>query len=73
MKKLAASLLLAATLGSMGCARPNEVGWTPAYSLHEREQLIARNWDIEGKQTQDDIDSALLLRPASHLSIWDIR
>ena len=39
----------------------------------ERQQLILRNWDYEGKQKDDDIDSALLLRPASHLTIWNVR
>jgi len=73
MKKLAALVLLLGTLAGTGCARVNEVGWTPAYSWHEREQLILRNWDYEGKQKDDDIDSALLLRPASHLTIWDVR
>jgi hypothetical protein len=73
MKKLAALVLLAGTMLGMGCARPNEVGWTPAYSWHEREQIILRNWDYEGKQKDDDIDSALLLRPASHLTIWNVR
>jgi len=73
MKKLAAVLLLAATLLSTGCARPNELGWTPVYSYQERNQLILRNWDYEGKQKDDDIDSALLLRPASHLTIWNVR
>jgi hypothetical protein len=78
MKKLASLLLLTAmllpaTLLSTGCARPNEVGWTPAYSWKEREQMILRNWDYEGKQKDDDIDDALLLRPASHLTIWNVR
>jgi hypothetical protein len=71
MKKLAALVLLAG--GLVGCARPNEVGWTPAYTLHEREQLILRNWDYDGKQKDDDIDSALLLRPAGHLTLWNVR
>ena len=73
MKKLAALLLLSATLVSTGCARPGELGWTPAYSWRERQQLILRNWDYEDKQKDDDIDSALLLRPASHLTIWNVR
>ena len=73
MKKLAVILLLAATGLSTGCARPNEVGWTPVYSWREREQLILRNWDYEGKQKDDDIDSILMLRPASHLTIWNVQ
>jgi hypothetical protein len=73
MKKLLAMGLLTGSMLGLGCARPNEVGWTPAYSLNERSQIILRNWDYEGKQKDDDIDSALLLRPASHLTIWNVR
>ena len=61
MKKLLGLLLLAASLGSTGCARPHELGWTPAYSYHERQEMILRNWDYEGKQKDDDIDTALLV------------
>ncbi|MBC7782765.1 MAG: hypothetical protein H7144_02915 [Burkholderiales bacterium] len=56
-----------------GCARPFEIGWTPAYSLGERGNLIARNWDLEGKMTQDDIDSLLMLRPLTGLTTWKLR
>jgi hypothetical protein len=63
--------LLALMVG--GCARPGEIGWSPAYTLRERSQLIARNWDYEGKQAVDDFDSALLLRPASRMTIWNVR
>jgi hypothetical protein len=73
MKKLIALVLLGGSLISMGCARPNEVGWTPAYTLKERQQLILRNWDYEGKQINDDIDNALMLRPVSHLTIWNVQ
>jgi len=74
MKKLAAITLLIAsgvTLG--GCARPGELLWTPGYTARERGQMIARNWDYEGKQSQDDIDHALLLRPVGHLTAWNVR
>jgi len=67
MKKL---LLLAfaagSTLFATGCA-------TPAYSPTERHQQIARNWNYEGEQAIDDIDHILLLRPASHLTVWNLR
>ena len=67
MKAFALLIVVAAgLLGSTGCA-------TPAYSGHERMQLIARNWDIEAKQINDDIDSLLLLRPVGHMSIWHTR
>ena len=74
MKKLLLLLLvLGGTMISTGCARPNEVGWTPAYNSKERWQQIVRNWDYEGKQLDDDVDSALMLRPASRLTIWNVR
>ena len=68
MKKslVAVLLLAAASITSTGCA-------TPAYSGHERAQMIARNMNFEGKQINDDIDSLLLLRPAGRLTIWHIR
>jgi hypothetical protein len=67
------SVLGLAGLSSVGCARPGEFGYTPAYTTKERGEQIARNWDYEGKQSQDDIDSMLLLRPASKLTIWSVR
>jgi len=75
MTKRLAKLMTVAGLGllTVGCARPFEVGYTPAYSTGERVNMIARNWDYEGKQMQDDIDHALLLRPASHMTVWNVR
>jgi hypothetical protein len=46
---------------------------TPAYSTSERFQLIGRNWGYEYEQMQDDVDHAFLLRPASHLTVWNVR
>ena len=67
MKKM---LLLAFAAGSTliatGCG-------TPAYSPTERHQQIARNWNYEGQQAVDDIDEILLLRPTSHLTLWNLR
>ena len=78
MKRLAALVLLSgAMLLSTGCVQArlgrNEFGDTPAYSFRERADQIARNWDMEGKMIQDDIDHLLLLRPVSQLSIWKVR
>jgi hypothetical protein len=74
MKKLSKfAMLIGLSLLFVGCARPFEIGWTPAYSAHERHDQIARNWDYEGKQLVDDFDSALLLRPASRMTIWNVR
>src|SRR5262245_55858272 len=38
-----ASIALLALLVS-GCARPWELGWTPAYTADERGNQILRNW-----------------------------
>ena len=75
MTKLALFAVLSgsALLMSVGCARPGEIGYTPAYTTQERFNMIARNWDYEGKQMQDDIDHVLLLRPASRLTTWNVR
>lgn len=67
MKRLALLAALGvAALGLTGCA-------TPAYTAQERNALIARNWDYEAHQITDDVDSILLLRPASRLTIWNVR
>jgi hypothetical protein len=71
--KIFALALLAGSTLTTGCANPWELGYTPAYTTTERCQIIARNWDYEGKQSQDDIDHALLLRPASRLTTWNVR
>jgi len=67
MKKL---LLLGMVAGSMwfsaGCA-------TPGYSPDERQAQINRNLDYEGKQCIDDIDNVIFMRPATHLTIWNLR
>ena len=63
---LLAVLLTGVTGLTSGCA-------TPAYSASERFQMIARNWDYEYKQIQDDVDAIFLLRPSSRLTIWNVR
>jgi len=66
MKVLA--LLSLIFLGSLiaGCS-------TPAYTAKERNQQIARNWNYEGGQMVDDWDHFWLLRPASSLTLWNVR
>jgi hypothetical protein len=73
--RLALTGLVALTgvMTTTGCARPGEMFYTPAYSADERGRAIARNWDNEGKMMQDDIDNALLLRPQSRLTPWNLR
>ena len=68
MKRVLLTLLVAGSTGlvSTGCA-------TPAYTAAERNAMIARNWDYEIKQASDDWDAILLLRPASRLTIWNVR
>jgi len=67
MKSLALIVLAAgASFVVGGCA-------TPGYTPLERNQLIARNWDYEIKQSTDDFDALLLLRPASRLTIWNVK
>lgn len=48
-------------------------GATPAYSGRERGRMIARNWDYEFKQMNDDIDHVLMLRGAGNLTIWNVQ
>jgi hypothetical protein len=67
MKRLLCIVVCAGALMSAGCLFP-----TPAYSAHERNQMVARNWDYEWRQAQDDMDHALLLRPGSGMTIWNI-
>ena len=67
LKKLTVlSVALVGVVTAIGCD-------TPGYSGKERGQMIARNWDMEYKMAQDDIDMALLLRPMTSLSRWNIR
>ena len=67
MKCIVSIALLTGMLSVLtGCA-------TPGYSAHERNQMIARNWDYEIKQASDDFDHLLLLRPASRLTAWNVR
>ncbi len=47
---------------------------TPGLSPGERNQMIARNIDYDGKQIIDDVDrDILMVRPASHLTIWNVQ
>ncbi len=67
MKTFAILVILCGSMFlSGGCA-------TPAYSGHERGQLITRGWGYEYAQIQDDVDHALLLRPPGVMTIWNVR
>jgi hypothetical protein len=64
-----ACLAGAAMLG--GCASLN-VSPTPGYTESERDAQITRNWTVQWQELADDVDSALLLRPDTMLSGWDV-
>jgi hypothetical protein len=67
MKTLVALVVLGGTcVLSSGCG-------TPGYTGKERFRQITRNWGYEWAQAQDDIDHALLLRPASSMTIWNVQ
>ena len=67
MKSLLALIVLAGMALTMpGCS-------TPAYSFHERQQMWARTRDFEWQQAQDDIDSVMMFRPPSRMTIWHVR
>jgi hypothetical protein len=67
MKSLALITILAGALFiTTGCA-------TPGYTATERNQLIGRDADYDFKMASDDWDYLLLLRPPSHLTIWNVK
>jgi hypothetical protein len=66
MKKAIFLALLAGGLFLTGCE-------TPGYTSQERFQAIGRNWGWEYEQINDDLDEIFLLRPADHLSPWNIQ
>jgi hypothetical protein len=67
MKKFVLLALVAGLMTfSTGCE-------TPGYTSQERFQRIGRNWGWEYEQINDDWDTLLLLRPAGHLSQWNIQ
>ena len=67
MKKMLLLALLAGSIvTSIGCS-------PPAYTREERYAQIFRNADYKGKQATDDVDTIALLRPTSHLTIWNLR
>jgi hypothetical protein len=59
-------LLAGSALVSGGCE-------TLAYSAQEHQAQIARSWSIDAHQIPDDIDSILMLRPPSRMTIWHVR
>lgn len=45
---------------------------TPVYSGSERFRQIEASQEYNMRAMNDDIDEALLLRPASHMTYWNI-
>ncbi len=68
MKTLVLLALLAAVSFLTSACAP-----TPAYSGRERSRMIARHWNYEYRQMQDDLDHLLLLRTGGNLTIWNIQ
>jgi hypothetical protein len=67
MKKLAMLALLAGGLCmTTGCE-------TPGLTTQERFQRIGRDVTYDYEQINDDFDHIFLLRPAGHLSEWDLQ
>ena len=66
MKRIAMFALLAGATLFGGCG-------TPGYTTGERFRQIGRAWNYEGGQAVDDFDQALLLRPPSRLTTWNVR
>ena len=60
-------LLVSLMLTQTGC-----IFGTPAYSARERTAQIKRNVRYERQQIADDWDHLWLLRPAGHLTIWNL-
>ena len=69
---LAGSACVLASLTLVGCGGFSDPLATPVFSTQERFSRIQRNFDLEGKMMQDDIDSVLMLRPTSNLTQWHI-
>ena len=68
MKKLLALLLVASFSPFVGGCLP-----ATAHSGGERFRKITYNMSIDGAELQDDIDSLLLLRGGSTMSVWNIQ
>ena len=60
------ALLSGCVFLSTGCA-------TPAYSAQERNKMIVRTWRYDQRQSVDDFDTLLMLRPPSRLTVWHVR
>ncbi len=78
MKTLALLILTAVTfVVCSGCTyripHQNDPFATPALTGRERYQEVDRIFAYEGQQAQDDWDHFWLLRPAGHMTTWNVR
>lgn len=44
-----------------------------AYNQMERNNEVARAWNLEAQMFVDDVDMILMIRPVSQLTPWHIR
>jgi hypothetical protein len=66
MKKPFLVLMSLLSLGLSGCLD------TPGYSTKQRVAQIGNAQEYNLQEMADDIDTALLLRPASHMTDWNV-
>ncbi|HTW94872.1 MAG TPA: hypothetical protein VMD30_08775 [Tepidisphaeraceae bacterium] len=72
MKTLAILSLLAAMGLTAAFTTGCEVADTPALTAQERWQAIELSSVTDQEELADDTDDALLLRPASHMTMWNV-
>ena len=66
-------IVLLVVLGGLMFTQTGCIFDTPAYSASERYAQIARNVHYERQQAVDDWDHLWLLRPASHMTLWNVQ
>lgn len=79
MKTLMIGLLAGMSFVAAGCATPGYSGGLPSAhfpneaATGENSNRVVRNWAYENRQMIDDINSLLLLDPASRMTKWNVR
>jgi hypothetical protein len=68
MKTFAAlsMMLVASAFLTTGCG-------SPGYNTIENGQRVLMTWDYDAAQAVDDVNHVLMLRPASRMTIWNVR
>ena len=67
-----AAAAASAGLMASGCRNTPVVGGTLIYSPKERYTAIGRNWSLESRMLNEDLDRILLLRPTSGLTEFNV-